>query len=163
MVLRADAVGEGGEVHPHPPADFPPVQSNATEFSGPGALVAKGCGCADRNNPSIHEGKDDVARCDFSHELIERILGSIGIAFRGPEVTAIYLLPECLVLVDPPITHELSLHRVLDALIRHYVSGAKKHGWGGLDKQQVIHAKGCRHSLSDEQPHIVLATYRKIS
>jgi hypothetical protein len=76
MVLRTGAVGEGGEVHPDAPANFVPVQTDTTKFSGPGALVAKGCGSADRNNPSIHEGEDEVAGWNLSHELIERVLGA---------------------------------------------------------------------------------------
>jgi hypothetical protein len=51
------------------------------------------------------------AGCNLSHELIERILGSVGIAPLGPEVAAIYLLAECLVLIYPPIAHMLSLRR----------------------------------------------------
>lgn len=51
MVLRTDAVDKGGEIHPHAPANFVPVQADATKFDGPGAFVAKGCGGADRNNP----------------------------------------------------------------------------------------------------------------
>jgi hypothetical protein len=58
VVLRADAVGEGGEVHPHAPANFLLVQADTTKFRGPGAFVAKRCGGADRNNPGIDEGED---------------------------------------------------------------------------------------------------------
>jgi hypothetical protein len=50
MILRTDAVDEWGDVHPHAPANFVPVQADAAEFRGPGALVAKGRVCADRNN-----------------------------------------------------------------------------------------------------------------
>jgi hypothetical protein len=58
MVLWTDAVGKGGEVHPQAPANFVPVQTDTTKFSGPGAFVAIGCCGADRNKASIDEGED---------------------------------------------------------------------------------------------------------
>src|ERR1019366_6723173 len=71
------------------------------------ALVTIGDGCTNRKNPGIHERKDEVSWCYLSHEFVEGVLGSIRVALWGPEISALNLMPECLVLIHPPIAHVL--------------------------------------------------------
>lgn len=73
--------------------------------------VAAGRGGAKGNNPCTHEGEDKIARCNLSHEFIKGTRGSIRFALRGPEIAAFYLLPKCLVLVNPPVAYVLLLRR----------------------------------------------------
>src|ERR1700739_5109867 len=90
---------------PRPPADLAPVGPGGTEFLRLRALPAIPADDAERRDARVEEREDDVTGCNLAHELVERIAVAVLVALRGPEITALGLLAEGLVLVDPPIAH----------------------------------------------------------
>jgi len=60
-----------------------------------------GCACLRR------KGRD--LRAQLRHELVERIARAVLTSLRGPEVSARRLLGEGLILVDPPVPHDVRL------------------------------------------------------
>src|SRR5205807_7685929 len=87
------------------PSDILPVLPHRTKLNWFRALPKIGLGDSDGDNPSIYEGKYQVSRRDFSHRLVEWIARAIGVALRRPEVATRDLMAECLILIDPPISH----------------------------------------------------------
>lgn len=98
---------ERNEVDSHPPPYCFPIHSNFAEFHRLRTFVATRRHDANCDDSSIYEGKDEVSRCNLSHEFIERITGVVRIALRRPEVATGDLLPICLVLVYPPVAHDV--------------------------------------------------------
>jgi len=50
-------------------------------------------------------------RRDLAHEFVEGIAVTVLVALRGPQIAALNLLAESLVLIHPPIAHSYSLVR----------------------------------------------------
>jgi len=64
-----------------------------------------------RNPCSIYKGKYQISRRDFSHGFVEGIARTVGVSLRRPEIAARDALVECLILIDPPISHSDSAAR----------------------------------------------------
>src|ERR1700688_1569723 len=109
MILGPNLVHKRYETDPHPPSNGLPVQANSPEFGGLGTLVAIGCNRPNSDDTSIHERENEVSRCHLSHEFVEGISCSVGVALRRPEIAAFDLLPICLVLIYPPVAHVASI------------------------------------------------------
>src|SRR6266478_10249785 len=105
MIFGTDPVQQLGKRYVHSPSHIFPVLPNRAKLNWFRALPTIGLGDSDSGNPSIYKGKYQVSRRDFSHRLIEWIAGASGVALRRPEVATSDLLAECLILVDPPISH----------------------------------------------------------
>ena len=105
MILGTDLVNQVSKRCVHSPSDIFPVLTYRTKFNWFRALPTIGLGDSDGRNTSVYEGKYQVTRRDFSHRLVEWIARAIGVALRRPEVATRDLLAECLILVDPPISH----------------------------------------------------------
>src|SRR6266481_6011497 len=105
MILGADLVQQLSKRYVHSPSDIFPVLPHRAKFNWFRALPTIRLGDSDSRDPSIYEGKYQVTRRDFSHRLVEWVARAIGVALRRPEVATCDLLAECLILVDPPISH----------------------------------------------------------
>jgi hypothetical protein len=60
---------------------------------------------ADGCNSGIHEREDQIARRDFAHALIKGIVVPVRVALRRPEISALDLMAERLILISPPVAH----------------------------------------------------------
>jgi hypothetical protein len=109
MILGANLVQKRNEIDSRPPTNCLPIQAHPSEFGGLWTLIAIRHDCSDGDYAGVNEGKNEVSRCHFPHEFIERVPRSVGVALRRPEITALDLLPICLVLVYPPVAHVASI------------------------------------------------------
>src|ERR1700691_4958539 len=105
MVLWANGIHESLPAHAAPPADLTPVRAGGPEFLRLRALAAIAAHDAERGDACVAEGEDDVSGRDLTHELVEGIAVAVLVALGRPEIAALDLLAEGLVLVDPPISH----------------------------------------------------------
>src|SRR6185312_6183759 len=105
VILGTDRIGKTLLANAHPPADLAPVRAGGAEFLRLRALSAIAADDAEGSNARVAEREDDVAGRDLPHELVEGIPVSVLVALWRPEVPALDLLAEGLILIDPPIAH----------------------------------------------------------
>ena len=105
MILGADFIQKLGIRDVDSPADIFPVLTRRAKLNGFRALPAIRLGDSNSGDSGVYEGKDHVPRRDFPHRLVKWVACAVGVALRRPEVAPGDLLVECLILVDPPISH----------------------------------------------------------
>ena len=109
VIRRSDLVHEDLETNVDLPADQAPVRPGGAKLRRLRALVSVRSRNADRPDARAFEGKDEISGRNFAHELVERIARAVLTSLRGPEVSARRLLGEGLILVDPPVPHDVRL------------------------------------------------------
>src|SRR6185312_6169080 len=107
VFARANRAAKLGETYIYTPTDLVPIGTGVAELQGLGCLVGMGGRVADGLDVGVGKGKYGVTRCDFSHEVVERIACIVFLALWGPQVTARYFMPVGLFLVYPPIAHAI--------------------------------------------------------
>src|SRR5258708_2702851 len=80
-----------------------------SEVNRLGRRVTMRSGHAESLNRTVRERVNDVARCDLAHGFVERVDLVVAFALGRPDVFAEELLPEGLLVVDPPEVHRCSL------------------------------------------------------
>jgi hypothetical protein len=92
---------------PRVPTPPRPSRHVSRQFLRFRALPAITTDDAERRDARVEEREDDVARCNLAHEFVERIAVAVLVTLWGPQITALDLLAEGLILVDPPIAHRV--------------------------------------------------------
>ena len=90
-IVLGKQVGPGGaavEAHVDLPADRRPVAAGCAELCWLWVLVAIGARDAERSDTRVAEGKDEVARRDLAHGLVEGIAGFLSVELGRPEIAA---------------------------------------------------------------------------
>lgn len=106
-VKQRSALGKILDWNPESGSVFMPISHHPDEIVSvtPGALPAIGLGNSNREDASVHEGENEVARRNFTHRFVEGISRLVCIAFWRPEIAALNFMAVSLVLINPPITH----------------------------------------------------------
>src|SRR5271166_6457232 len=105
VILGTDGVVEPPPPDAGPPTDLAPVHAGRAEFLRLRALPAIATDDAERGNACVAEREDDVSGRDLAHKFVEGIAVTVLVALGRPQIAALNLLAERLILVDPPIAH----------------------------------------------------------
>ena len=108
MIFRSDLIVQDAVVDRDEPAFARPVRTSGAEI-GLGTGLGSVSDDADSLDAGIPEREHDIAGRHFSHVLVELVSGPVRVLLRRPHEAPADFSPICLVLIDPPVPHRLTL------------------------------------------------------